>query len=112
MSADMFFLAAIGERIRTQDNRATALPIYVVQQKKRTYGFDPDYDDDGSRTVWLDCESNEADAEERKPLDEAWHLCNDIPDGWSRTAYQDTWEYVTYGITEAGRSFLRGEGGA
>ncbi len=46
MSApDMFSLAAIGERIRTQDNRATALPIYVVQRFVPLRGDDEDAED-------------------------------------------------------------------
>lgn len=97
----MFTLNEIGERIRTQDNRITANPIYVVQRKRRTYGFDTDYDD-GERTVWLHSdESVEATAEERKPLDEAWERGDDIPEGWIRTSYVDTWEFVMPFFTEA-----------
>jgi hypothetical protein len=96
----MFTLNEIGGRLRTQDNRCTKLPIFVVERKRRTYGLDPDYAEDS--IVWLRCdEAIEATAEERKPLDEAYDLGNDIPDGWIRTAYVDTWEFVMPFFTEA-----------
>lgn len=94
----MFTVNEIGARIRAEDNRATAIPIYVVQRRRRVYGFDPDYAEDTK--VWLDCEGHEADAEERKPLDEAYDLGNDIPEGWTLTAYQDTWDFVMPFFTE------------
>lgn len=98
----MFTLNEIGERLRTQDDRCTKLPIYIVERKRRMYGLDPDYDHDGKCTVWLRSdEAVEADEEERKLLDEAYDLGNDIPDGWIRTAYVDTWEFVMPFFTEA-----------
>lgn len=99
MTAEL--LKAMGERIRTEDNRATGWPIYVVQRKRRVYGFDPDFGDEES-TVWLHCDGPEATAEERKPLDEAFELYNDVPSEWTRTSYQDTWEFVQPFFTEAG----------
>lgn len=95
----MFTPAEIGARIRSEDNRATATPIYVVQRRRRVYGFDPDYTEDTK--VWLDCEAHEATAEERRLLDLAFDLGNDIPDGWTLTAYLDVWDFVMPFFTEA-----------
>src|SRR5207342_1777997 len=36
-------LAEIGELIRTQDNRITSEPVFVVEQRTRIYGLDTDY---------------------------------------------------------------------
>lgn len=57
----MFDLVSIGERLRTQDNRITADPIFLVQQQRRVYGVDHHYTDDfeeidgetvGYKTIW------------------------------------------------------------
>lgn len=46
--------------IATQDNCGTVHPIFMVQRRVRTYGFDPTYTSDGG--VWLDDEYNEISA--------------------------------------------------
>lgn len=43
-------LKKIAERMDGQDNRATADPVYVVQQRRRIYGIDPSWTDNA---VWL-----------------------------------------------------------
>ena len=53
-------IVAIGRLIVTQDNRITDAPMFIVQEQKRTYGFDPEYSD---KAAWLDCEGDEVDAE-------------------------------------------------
>jgi hypothetical protein len=40
------FLYEMSEQLWTQDNRATADPIYLVQEMVRTYGFTDDYSSD------------------------------------------------------------------
>lgn len=39
-------MQAIGERLRTQDNRITESPMFCVQEKVRDYGYDPAWRDD------------------------------------------------------------------
>jgi hypothetical protein len=91
------WLHEIAERIRTQDNRATAHPIFVVQEKVRDYGYDTDYTDD---TVWLDDYQNhhEATEEEARQLDDG---TLDPDDGWTKVGYHDRWEFVQPFFTEA-----------
>lgn len=99
-------MRSIGELIATQDNRCTDAPIFIVQQKKRTYGFDPNYSDD---YVWIDPgnDSCMADDEERERLDELEANGDDVGD-WIKTSYMDTWEFVTACFTEQGcKDFLR-----
>ncbi len=92
-------IAEIGHLLRTQDNRITDAPIFIVQEQKRTYGFDPAYSD---KAVWLDCEGDEVDAEKHAQLETARDNGEDIPGDYTRTAYQDTWHFVTACFTEAG----------
>lgn len=86
----------IGARIATENNRATADPIFVVQQKRRIFGVDADYAD---AHVWLhdeDCE-READEEESARLD------NGIgTEDWTRVGVIDVWEWVQPFFTEKG----------
>lgn len=90
----------IGELIRTQDNRATADPIFVVQEKKRLYGLDPNYTED---TVWVhdDGDCKEADSEETERLDRLEDQGNPDED-WTNTGYVDRWVFVTACFTEQG----------
>lgn len=103
-------IAEIGNLLRTQDNRITDAPLFIVQEQRRTYGFDTAYSED---IVWLDSENEnaEADAEEHARLERLHDECGVdrghdegecVPGKWTRTAYQDTWHFVTACFTEAG----------
>lgn len=93
-------MKTIGELIRSQDNRATDAPLFIVQKKERIYGFDPSYSDN---YVWLDTGNDcyEATSEEAIELDRKEDNDEDL-DGWVKTAYQDRWEFVTACFTEQG----------
>lgn len=107
MSADnvglLMIMKAIGSLLKTQDNRITNIPLFVVQQKIRDYGYDPDYCDE---TVWINSEGDEADETKTKELE------NDVYrkfttqatagnlGGWKRIGYRDRWEFVTACFTE------------
>jgi hypothetical protein len=94
-------LIAIGKLIATQDNRYTDQPMFLVQQKRRVYGFDPDYCDD---VVWMHAEHDyeEADEEEAERLEAEYKETFREPTGWTRTGYRDEWEFVTACFTEQG----------
>ena len=77
-------IAAIIERLHTQDNRITANPLFAVQQRRRIYGVEEEYCE---RFVWVDDEGNEGD--------------EDAP-GLRRVGYIDKWEFVTGCLTEQG----------
>lgn len=100
LAADIRVIAA---RLVTQDNRITDCPIFIVEEKRRTYGFDPQWSDD-NEIVWLNGPNDnaEADPDEHKRLEAAWQEDGTEPQDWTRTAYQDTWEYVTACFTETG----------
>lgn len=90
----------IGELIRTQDNRATDAPIFIVQQRKRIYGMSSEYADEW---VWIDTggDFDEADELEHLGLD-AKHDNGEDTGDWSKTYYRDIWEFVTACFTEQG----------
>lgn len=94
-------LAAIGERIASQDNRATAAPIFIVQQRRRIYGLDTDYTD---HVAWIDTggDCDEATGRRARALEARYQRTGEEPAGWSRTGYMDVWEFVTACFTEQG----------
>lgn len=97
----------IGELIRTQDNRATSHPIFIVQEKKRIYGFDSDYTDN---ITWVHCDGFEADEEEASEL-YAQEEQDCVPDEWTKYGYIDQWEFVTACFTEQGaKDYIRANG--
>jgi hypothetical protein len=87
---DLSALGAIGERLRTQDNRCTAHPAFQVRGLRRIYGMDPDYATD---TVWLD---NGADCIEVELPDDP----ENPGDFFIKTGYQDHWEVIMVAFSE------------
>ena len=77
-------IAAIAERLHTQDNRITDNPLFAVQQKLRVYGVDTDYRDgfEYANEVGETCEEGDKSARE--------------------VGYVDRWEFVTGCLTEQG----------
>jgi hypothetical protein len=77
----------VAERLRTQDNRCTAEPMFCLQIKVRDIGYDPNYSE--GQTVWVDM-SGEHD--EVPPESE----------GAEEFGYKDRWETVMVAFTEQG----------
>jgi len=109
----------IAQDVATQDNAITELPIFIVRQKRRTYGIDSRYTDD---FVWMSdgAEPHEADSETAAKLDAAFvESCDwtvSLPDvddpedelTWTKVGYRDHWEFVTACFTRRGcEDYLR-----
>jgi hypothetical protein len=92
MSFDTPELRAIGERLRTQDNRITQDPIFQVQVKERIYGLDSSCSDD---FVWRDDDYNDVEIPEDADPDEP-------PDGVTVIYYTTIWRVVKEAFTEEG----------
>lgn len=106
--ADVGKLAALGHLIATQDNRITAEPIFIVQQK-RLYVGDGDYGE--SRLQWVDDEGREAEPAEADRLEREYDRHYEIPKGWRRLFVFDVWEFVTACFTEQGcKDYLARDG--
>jgi hypothetical protein len=91
-------LKGMGEQIRTQDNLATADPIFAVQRCVRTYGLDLAWVDD---YVWINGDGNEwCPGEEGSPEDpdDEWFTDND----YRAVGYRDAWITVQPFFTRAG----------
>ncbi len=93
-------LKDIGNSIRTQDNRCTSDPLFIVYQKRRIYGIDTSLTDD---IVWRDnVEGYEANEDEVQYLEKIYDESFGEPDGWDRTGYVDIDVFVTACFTEEG----------
>jgi len=93
-------IAAIIERLHTQDNRITANPLFAVQQKREYVGSDG-YND-GGEMRWVDDSGEEADNEEAARLESEYRETYSEPDGWRRVNVFTVWEFVTGCFTEQG----------
>ncbi len=103
-------LQAIGARIRTQDNRCTDQPMFVVLEKREIVtreGYDHD------RIVWFETKSgdyNEASEVQVRRL-EALRMGGRETPGWERIAVKEIDMFVTTCFTEQGcRDFLARDG--
>ena len=96
-------LPEISERLRTQDNRATADPMFCVQIKVRDCGYDATWVDN---LCWRD---DTLDEETRYDDDPGFVEPMDLK--WERTGYVDRWETVMVAFTERGaREYLELDG--
>lgn len=90
-------LLDIFEHLRTQDNRATAEPMFCVQEHVRDVGYDANYAD--GNTIWINMESG--DYEEVPP---------NTP-GAEEFGFKERWETVMVCFTEEGcKDYLRQNG--
>ena len=99
-------LAALGDKLRTQDNACTAEPLFVVYEAERIYGLDLDY---ASDCCWLrpieHDGGEETDPEVIAQLDALLDAGDDtIIDGaeYTRTGYVDRDRFVTLCFTRDG----------
>lgn len=86
--------------INTQDNRITSHPMFLVQQKVRTTGFDPDYADN-SQLCWIG-DDGEVDEETSKGLFEDYENGKYVDSFYTLTGFVDSWEFVTCCFTNSG----------
>jgi len=99
-------LLAIGERLRTQDNRYTSNPMFIVQEQ-RSFGCEPGA---GDIDVWLDSDWEEVDAETASKLDELddayeWELEEDqasMLKSHTKRGIKHYWEFCMAAFTEEG----------
>lgn len=94
----------IAEQLRSQDNRITDQPMFIVQELKRDYGYDTGW---GGDVVWLS-DGDEVDEEKAEELQKEYDDTGVEPDGYTLTGYVDRWEFVTACFTEQGcKDFIK-----
>jgi hypothetical protein len=91
-------IAAIIERLHTQDNRITAHPLFAVRQKRVIYGLDEDYAD---QHRWVDYDG-ECCAEDAARYEAMRKNGEPLPHGARRLGLVEKWEFVTGCMTEQG----------
>lgn len=92
-------LELLVQRLNTQDNRATAHPIFIVQQEHRIYGMDPKLADSTTKCVWQ-FKWNSEDLYET--LEDAMDCeGQDDEDDFEKIYYVIEWRYVCAHFTEA-----------
>lgn len=97
----------IGARIAADNfEHCTADPIFVVEQKIRDYGYDPDYTEESE---WVDDETSELCGEEKsKRLSALDNAGRPVSDKYRRVFYKERWEFVTACFTREGaEAFIR-----
>lgn len=89
--------AEIGRTIATQDNLATKLPMFIVQQARRISGVEEGFTE---TFHWVNSDGERVGDDE---LASAQHL-DDLPwrDGYYRVGYVKIWEFVTACFTRVG----------
>ena len=91
-SPDLSALAAIGERLRTQDNCGTADPIFQVRGLRRIYGMDPDY---ANERVWIYTEDGAIEIDPPEDPENPGEFVIE-------TGYIDIWEVLAVAFTKKG----------
>ncbi len=106
-------LSDLEQRLATQDNRATAWPLYVVEEEERIYGMDPEYAHEGTDYIWSYCDdpeySHDTDGDLRaEHPDETWEdldSCSvmgvETKDGqrYEKIYYLNRWKFVCAHLT-------------
>jgi hypothetical protein len=94
-------LQTIASNIQTQDNLATSLPIFIVEQKRRIHGIASEYTDS---FIWVDVDGEEMSEEEAAPLEALYkeRCYGGEYNGPRRVGYIDIWEFVTACFTRHG----------
>lgn len=100
--------ARIGENLRTQDNRITSHPVFVVFQKEEMV-VSEEFDHDRIAWVW-ECGDGEVEDRTARRLEALHQGCRDTR-GYSRYAMKSIKRFVTACFTEDGcKDYLRQNG--
>lgn len=95
-------LSAIGELIRTQDNRITDQPFFAVMTKREIVSSE---DHDCDRICWVENQSGdyvEATETQHRRLEAIYQAKYEVRDGWDRYAMKEIDVFVTGCFTEQG----------
>lgn len=96
----------IGELIKTQDNRLTDQPIFIVEKSVMVI-TDPDYGFD--KEEWVNTESKDHEVANETRHRRLNALAKDFRDtgDWKKFYLKETWQFVTACFTEQGcKNFL------
>lgn len=104
-------LKRIGELLRTQDNRITHNPIFIIEEEEKIWGVDSEYDYDGR--IWINHDYDYDEIEDErllKVLDYRYQYGEDIKN-YGVVFYRTAWKFVTACFTEKGcEDFIKIDG--
>ena len=107
-------LTLIRRRLRTQDNRMTADPVFCVEQRRRIYVGEGELccgEDDSYGHDWMDSDWQPVDRSVARRLDRLERGGDPTPEGYTKNYYIEIWEFVTACFTELGaKEYLRVNG--
>lgn len=86
-------LSDIANSLRTQDNLATADPMFCVQKLVRDVGYELSYTDG---RCWVNSRDESTVYDDDEDFEEP------VGDDWEVTGYKDRWETVMVAFTRAG----------
>ena len=99
-------LKKIGQLLRTQDNRITDAPMFIVEQKARIYGLDPQYGD--GDYIWQHKDDPEYFLGTDEELEEEIVIGAAVKEQYEKVYYYEYWVFVTVCFTEQGcNDFLK-----
>lgn len=98
----------MAQRIAADDfEHCTSDPIFTVEKRNLITGLDLDYTDN---IGWF-CEGEQIDDEDAAVLEAAYQESRNVPDNYTRTGIEETWEhFATYVTLEAAREFVSKKG--
>ncbi|WP_341667392.1 hypothetical protein [Alcaligenes sp. SDU_A2] len=98
----------MAQRIAADDfEHCTSDPIFTVEKRNLITGLDLDYTDN---IGWF-CEGEQIDDEDAAVLEAAYQESGNVPDNYTRTGIEETWEhFATYVTLEAAREFVSKKG--
>lgn len=96
----------IAQDITAQDNRLTALPMFIVERQRLIYGLNSGWAD---QFTWLS-DGDEVSSRKRRYLEKRYDEGKETK-GFERVGYIERWEFVTACFTEKGcKAYLRMNG--
>jgi len=96
-------LKKIGQLIRTQDNRSTDQPMFIVQENVKVWRVHPE---DAEGHIWFDSDDSEQVCDEMAAKFDAWEeegaTWRIEPSAFEKIYFRTRWEFVTACFTEQG----------
>lgn len=89
----------IARAMQSQDNRATANPLWELRVVRHHYGYNPDYADG---TEWRHCDGFTASDAEAEKLEAEYQRTGKVPDEWARVGYRAVVEHHQTFLTQQG----------
>ena len=103
------FLNDLAQKLHSQDNAYTSLPVYCIQEKMLICGIDEDY---GGNVGWFSEEARfpeDESSRKHRALERYYDRYSKEPDGWTRCGYVFRWKYtgISFFTKEAADKYVK-----